>query len=168
MKQIILTKGQVTFLDDEDYLEFSKYKWHASYDLAGKVYYAARKAKRQDGKPTTIKLAREIMIFNKYDVSNRMVDHINGNTLDNRKINLRVCTNSQNQCNKSKQRNNTSGYKGVHRLKIKTKNKMYEYWVAKIKLNNRDIYLGTFKDNVQAYKSYVEASKKYHGEYARL
>jgi hypothetical protein len=89
------------------------------------------------------------------------VDHINGDTLDNRRSNLRICTITENNRNCHKYKNNTSGYKGVHWDKEKRK------WRAAIKVNKKIISLGRFDDPEKAYEAYVAASKKYHGEFGR-
>lgn len=90
------------------------------------------------------------------------IDHINGDGLDNRKCNLRICTNSQNNANKGKQKNNKSGYKGVSW--DKTRNK----WKADIMVNKKTIYLGRFNVINDAARAYNNAAVKYFGEFARL
>lgn len=91
-----------------------------------------------------------------------VVDHVDGNKLDNRRQNLRVCTSSQNTFNQCVRANNTSGYKGVH---WKKQNKI---WVAYIHKNNQRIHLGHFGTAELAAEAYNEAAIKYHGEFARL
>lgn len=88
------------------------------------------------------------------------VDHINRNGLDNRRENLRLVTPSENQHNKGKYKNNTSGYKGVF--------KSGKRWGARIKINRKYIYLGYFDTPELAYETYCEATKKYHGEFRNL
>jgi len=83
-------------------------------------------------------------------------DHINGNTLDNRKSNLRVCTHAENARNRGAQCNNTSGFKGV-RYRKKHKNMINEYskpWKPEIKNNQRLIYLGVYKTPEEAAEVY--------------
>lgn len=87
-----------------------------------------------------------------------VVDHINHNTLDNRKVNLRVCTISQNNMNREIRHISKSGYIGVH--------SHYGSWAAKIKVNGKQIHLGTFKDINDAIAAREEAEKKYFGEFA--
>ncbi len=90
-----------------------------------------------------------------------VVDHINGDTSDNRLENLRWCTRSQNRINSKKSKNKTSQYKGVCWEKMKKK------WVAQGKINGKVVKLGTFNSEIEAYHSYEEYSRKYHGEFAR-
>jgi hypothetical protein len=90
------------------------------------------------------------------------VDHINGNTLDNRKENLRICTQNQNGKNRLLNKNNVSGYKGV------TYKKANKLWCAQIVVNYHKMYLGLFTTAEAAALAYNEAAKKYHGEFAKL
>lgn len=90
------------------------------------------------------------------------VDHINLNGLDNRRCNLRLATNTENQRNKSKQVNNTSGYKGVYWRKDSNK------WVAQIKVDNEVRHLGRFDTPEEAHAAYCEAAKQLHGEFANF
>lgn len=91
------------------------------------------------------------------------VDHINHNGLDNRKANLRPATHRQNQCNRRNNSKNTSSiYRGVSFHK-KTKR-----WTARIKTNGYTKYLGLFKDQAAAARTYDLVAKKYHGQFAVL
>lgn len=90
------------------------------------------------------------------------VDHINGVKTDNRWANLREVTKSQNNQNRPKQSNNSSGYKGV------SYKKSLDKWRAKIGVNKRVIELGFFDTKEMAYLAYCDAAKKYHKEYNRL
>ena len=88
-----------------------------------------------------------------------IVDHINHNRLDNRKCNLRICTQHQNSMNQNKRSNNTSGYTGV--LWDKAKNK----WMARIKVNYKQIFLGYYDTLEKAIEVRKQAEIKYFGEY---
>lgn len=89
----------------------------------------------------------------------RLADHANRNTLDNRRSNLRVCSKAQNNCN-TKSRAGSSVFRGVQRVGRK--------WRASIGWNGNKIYLGHFDSEKRAAKSYNEAAKRLHGEFAHL
>lgn len=91
----------------------------------------------------------------------KCVDHINLNTLDNRKANLRICSDSENQWNRRRNKNNSTGYKGVHQRQDGT-------YRAQIGVNKKRINLGSFSSPQEAYAAYCESSVKYHGEFGRV
>jgi len=88
------------------------------------------------------------------------VDHINHNTLDNRKQNLRVCTHQENLMNSKTQKNNTSGHKGVFFLKKQNR------YRAKISVNGKSVYLGTFKTFEEAVSARKKGERNYYGDFA--
>jgi hypothetical protein len=92
------------------------------------------------------------------------IDHKNKNTLDNRRCNLRICTNSENQMNRGKTKANTSGYKGVNY----EKRSMRKKYRARITANKKTHYLGNFEKAKEAGAAYREAAKTHHGKYARI
>ena len=90
-------------------------------------------------------------------------DHINGDSLDNRKANLRSATRLQNSWNTRKsQQIGYSKYKGI------TFRKRRQKWAAQICVDGRRIFLGTFEDETEAAKAYDKAAKKHFGEFAKL
>ena len=95
---------------------------------------------------------------------NTVVDHINRGTLDNRRSNLRICTYSQNSCNSvhRKRKSNTSQYRGV------TKRDRLKPWTAKIRIQGKHVYLGSFLNEEDAARAYNAAAVKHHGEFARI
>ncbi len=95
------------------------------------------------------------------DPAQQIIDHVNGNSSDNRFCNLRICTNAGNTQNASRQRNNTSGFKGVHFDAERG------LWRASITANNAYKYLGRFLTAEQAYAAYCKAAAELHGEFAR-
>lgn len=89
------------------------------------------------------------------------VDHTNGKRTDNRLSNLRLASNAQNGSNRTAQKNNACGYKGVRW------HKGQRSWLAAIQVDGRSIHLGSFKTPEQAHNAYKEAALKYFGEFAR-
>jgi hypothetical protein len=87
------------------------------------------------------------------------VDHMNNNKLDNNLTNLRWVTKSENQHNKKISRNNTSGVKGI------SLNKRINKWRARIMINNKTVYLGIYRDLIDAENAVKEARIRLHGEY---
>lgn len=92
----------------------------------------------------------------------KMIDHIDGDGLNCRKINLRKCINQQNSWNQGLRKNNTSGAKGVCWYEQTKK------WKAQIRHGHGRKHLGYFKNKTDAIRAYNEAAVKYHGEFARL
>jgi hypothetical protein len=92
----------------------------------------------------------------------KCVDHINGNLLDNRRENLRICTQAENRYNSQKSKSNTSGYKGV------SWSNSVKKWRSQIRRNKKNLHLGYYDTPEEAYATYCIASKKYHGEFGRI
>lgn len=92
----------------------------------------------------------------------KITDHINGNKLDNRKENLRVCTHKGNNSNSKLFSTNSSGYRGVSRIRSTGK------WRSTISVDNKSVNLGHFESPVEAALAYNEAAREYHGEFAKV
>lgn len=157
MKEIQLTKGKVALVDDEDFEYLNQWKWQACQKRNNK-YYVGRTDYKVKGKKNRIWMHRLIM----KPFENFIIDHIDGNGLNNQKNNLRICTHSQNLMNRCKNINNTSGYKGV------VYNKLDKKYRAKIYFNSKCISLGRYINPIDAARAYNQAAQKYHGEYAQL
>jgi len=156
-KEIKLTQGKVAIVDDEDFDYLNQFKWYANKKY--KKYYVVRNVKDIQGKHTLLSMHR--FIIGNTD-SKMHTDHINGNTLDNRKENLRICTAAENIRNQKQQINNKSGYKGVHWKKLSNK------WYSEIRYKNKSIHLGCFINIMDAARAYNAAAIKYHGEFANI
>ena len=158
MSRIInLTKNMVTIVDEEDYEWLNQYKWCIGKGSGNKCYAVRR---NKNLKPNKVRMHREIM--NLQHANNLEVDHINGDTLDNRKSNLRICTHKDNTRNKKIQSNNTSGFNGVSFTGRENK------WRSYIVIDQKQKSLGYFNSKEEAAKAYNEAAKKYFGEFAKL
>lgn len=149
----------VAIVDDEDFYRISAFKWYAHQSSASQFY--ARRDYRINGVKYKVYMHRFIM---KVDEETIQVDHINGNRLDNRKENLRICSNQQNSRNKRVMRSdNTSGYRGVdYRKDPRYKNK----WSARITLpSGKKKHLGQFPTAEAAARAFDRAAKEIYGEF---
>lgn len=146
-KRILLTQGQYAIVDNEDFEWLSKHKWCAFWDKDVKSFYAIRNSKIKNGKRNRISMAREILELRHGD--KHQADHINHNTLDNRRMKLRIVTNQQNHFNEK----NPKGYSWDKNIKK---------YHASIGLNNKQIYLGLFHTAKEARNAYLNAKKQYH------
>lgn len=152
-RKIPLTQGQHALVDDADYERVSQHKWHIKRYSGGLAYATGR----PNGGERKVLMHR--FILNPPDGFE--VDHINGDGLDNRRANLRVCSHAENQKNVKKPTTNTSGYKGV------AWSKHHLRWKAEIRANGKRIHLGTFDTAEEAAAAYDTAAKQMHGEFAR-
>ncbi len=150
-----LANGMEYLIDKED-AYVTRYGWAAT--RTGAWAYALRKGNRSKGEPRSVNMHRQII-----GVSNSVhVDHINGNTLDNRKANLRIADVQTNSFNRKKPNVNcTSVYKGVFRRTGS------DVWTSRIKLNNRLVELGLYENEVYGAMAYNVAARLLFGEYCR-
>lgn len=148
--KVPLENGGITLVDPADSW-VTQFRWFR-LDVKGK-HYAYRSTR-----PRTY-LHRLLMQPNE----GLTVDHINGDGLDNRRGNLRVCTQGQNQCNQQKQKRPTSSrFKGVYWWSHRS------IWAAHIKHNRKRICLGYFKSEEDAARAYDAAAGRLFGEFANL
>lgn len=143
----ITSNGEKFIIDLEDLRKVDKYCWRISPH--GYVV-----ANSKDTTNSTLWIHRVIM----NPQSHELVDHISWDKLNNSKSNLRICNKSENNINIKKKSNNTSGYTGVH-------NNNSGNWVACISINNRKIYLGTFKTIEEAILVRSKAEKIIHKDF---
>ena len=150
--ELPLTQGFTCIIDADDFPEISKHHW--CYDKG----YAMRTIYVGGGKTKCLYL--HVHILGKK--SGLEIDHINGNRLDNRKINLRHVTRRQNIHNKVSNRNSSSKHKGVY---WHSKDKK---WVSQIKIDGRKFHLGTYATESDAAWVYNVWAESLFGKYARL
>ena len=153
---IVNIKGYDVLIDEEDYDKVMSITWTASIIDRDHPHIYFRCFTRKNGK-FGIKYFLHRMLINA--PKDMHVDHINRNTLDNRKSNLRLCTFTENMRNRPKYATNTTGYRGVTYHK---RDKMYQ---AQIKVNGKRLFLGYFTTAEEAHEAYKEASRLYHGDF---
>lgn len=154
MKKIKLTKNKIALVDDEDYNMVSQYKWSCRNNGSDNLY-AVRTTKDKK----SIYMHRQILkVCNK----NTHVDHINGNSLDNRKCNLRTCSNEQNRRNSKLNKRNKVGYKGV-----RTRDNINKF-AAYINYKGRFYHLGYYDTAIEAAKARDKKAIELHGKFAKL
>ena len=152
MKKIPLTQGKFALVDDSDFEDLSRWKWY--YVKKGYAVRAGRKGERTN----IVSMHRQIM----GDNDPRVVDHVNGNGIDNRQANLRWGTVRENGQNKTLARRSKSGYKGVYYCE------QLGNWGARIVNQGKLILLGHYPDKHEAAEAYNRAALKYFGEFAKL
>jgi len=152
MKKIVLTRNQITIVDNNDFERLNRYKWQTAG--RNKLY----------GKRTTAKgdLYIHRVIMNAHD--GEEIDHINGNTLDNRKSNLRICTHAENIRNK-KSKSKTTGFKGVTYLRDPWRKSKYR---ARVRVNGIVHYSKCFPTAIEAAKEYDVMARRFHGKFCSL
>lgn len=152
MREIELTRGHVTLVDDTDYDELmSVGSWMAG--LCSGKWYARREFQ--------VGAHRFILSMHTYLTGWRLVDHINSDGLDNRRENLRPASPQQNAQNQ-RGRRASSGYRGV------TMHKASGLWRTTIGIQGKTTSLGYFKDPKDGAVAYDDAAREHFGEFARL
>lgn len=151
MKKIkIGLKNIWALVDDSDFEYLSQFSWQDNG-----IGYAKRHLPKVNGKIKDILMHREIVGA----PENLIVDHIDHNTLNNQKSNLRLCNETQNHINSINHKDNKSGYRGVSWCQRD------RVWRAYIKVNKKSKALGTFRDPLLAAEVYKKAAKEYYGEF---
>lgn len=149
-REIPLTRGQFALVDEDDYAWLLQCN---SWQCSNAGYAVSHKDKK-------LYYMHRLIMNPPIDM---VVDHINGNKIDNRKKNLRVCTQSQNHMNRSaNSKKMYSSYKGV------TKHKKADKWIAQTAFNSKRIYIGIYECEHLAALAYNEKVYELFGEYAKL
>ncbi len=150
MKKINLTRGYTAIIDDSDYEKYGAYKWCAL--VSKKHVYAIRRI------GSKMKYLHRLLLDATGD---QEVDHIDGNTLDNRRCNLRICTTAQNNSNRSKNSNSIhSQYKGVTKASGK--------WKVTVGSHSKNKQVWLFKSEIEAARAYDLKALEIYGDFARL
>lgn len=149
--RIPLTRGLFALVSEADFAELSQYRWYAR--PRGNQFYAIRRERTGDSRNISVSMHRQILGA----PAHLVVDHRNGDTLDNRRANLRICTPMQNSRNK-RVICATSGFKGVH-IHL-------DVWRANIHVAGKKIFLGLFEDPIEAARAYDAAALTHFGEFA--
>ena len=152
---VTLTKGKEAIIDSCDIGTVKEFGWHAL--SPADLFYAARGV-HIGGKKKVLLMHREIIGAEK----GVHVDHINGNGLDNRRLNLRIASHAQNMRNRKINANNKTGFKGV------SFDKKYNKYMPCIRINGKTKHLGSYDTAEEAYSAYCKASAELHGEFGRL
>src|ERR1700738_1418758 len=161
MKYIVLLQGYYTLVDDDDYEWLMQWKdeWKANIREDGRVY--AYRWTYPNQTDTNIWMHREIVKA----VDPELVDHIDGDTLNNSKANLRKCNSEQNSYNRKLNVNSKSGYKGV------TWHSKMKKWRAAISCTRLygsiPVSLGLYNSKIDAARAYDRAAIAAFGEFAR-
>jgi hypothetical protein len=165
MRFIKLTRGYWAIVDAEDYEHVMQWKWHAHGGSSRKWKYAARKIRRRGGPEKTRFLHHEVLGYE--PCGGLVVDHIDGNTLNCRKGNLRLCTKQQNNWHRRGRCDaRHTKYKGIQYNK---ETKIHRAgWSARIFYGGKRYYLGYFPDEYTAVKVYNVWAYRFFGKYAYL
>lgn len=155
-REIELTQGQVALVDVEDYEWLMQWKWHAQQDskVRGSFYADRWSSPKDGGNKRKIKMHCAI-------AGVVGVDHKNHNPLDNRRNNLRSANARQQAYNRRISKRNTTGFKG---LKVARSGR----YIAGIRVNGKQLHLGTFDTKIEAAMAYNAAAVLHHGEFACL
>ena len=153
IRYIGLTRGKWAIVSAADYEWLSQWKWHASPRGPAGEFYAKRRERGRN-----VWMHREIM----QAPPEMVVDHIDGNSLNNVRDNLRLCTAKENSRNRRPNRNSKTGFKGVWR------DKRTGRWYATIRYQKKNIYLGAFDTAEEAARAYDRKALELFGEFARL
>lgn len=155
MKEIPLTQGKVALVDDEDFELVNQYRWYALRNH--RTFYAVKQMRQVDGRRGLLWMHRLILGLTD---SRQQADHINHNGLDNRRVNLRVVSQSENAQNRRMALANKSGFKGVA---LDSRTQRYR---VQIRINRKPTTIGYFATAEEAARVYDAKARELYGEFA--
>lgn len=153
-REIPLTRGYVAIVDAADYDRVASHKWYV--DPIGRTVYAGTYLRRANGKNVKVRLHRFLLDAQ----PGQLVDHRDGNGLNNTRVNIRLCEKRDNQRNQAKHCDSKCRYKGVF-----TSGNRYR---VQMRVLDRVLYLGSFGTQEEAARAYDASAKEHFGEFARL
>jgi hypothetical protein len=163
-RAIQLTRGWICWVDEEDYPLLARLHWFAATN--GRCTYASRVRRGQDGRLGQERMHKTIIGASQ----SQEVDHVKRTddirVVDNRKVNLRMCSNSENQANRRKEIGTKSIFKGVS-LFSKSSRVCAGLWRARISDNRKETFLGAFTCEGHAAYAYDLAAVRIYGKFAR-
>jgi len=151
-RYIPLTQNQIAIVDAENYEWLNQWLWYALWAPKLQKFYVCHMEGKQFWYMHRIIIGAQ---------RGELVNHKDMDTLNNRRYNLRICTNQQNMANRGPQRNNTSGHKGVRWDHNRAR------WSARIMVSKKHLHLGRYLKLEDAINAYKEAAEFYFGEFAK-
>jgi len=163
MRQIPLGRGLFALVDDEDNPWLTQWRWHARKRTNRPGYDAVRVYRHGIGKKRiTVTVVMHRLIAGAVD-SKQHVDHINHDTLDNQRANLRLCSAAENHWNTMIHRDNRSGYKGIS---LHVDQPRLKPWRAWVQINGKRTCVGHFATPGEAARAYDAAAIEHYGQFA--
>lgn len=159
-KTITLTNGMLATVSAEDFPSLSQYTWHGHFSPSTKTCYAVRRVKHC-GRSYSLQMGRQILGLERGD--QRQCDHIDHDTLNNTRENLRIATRAENCRNRRRRTDNSSQYKGVSWNKGASK---AGRWRVQIWVDGTNKLIGHFTDAIEAARAYDARAREVFGEFA--